>query len=132
MQFSKTLSIFATLWTAVLASPIAEGDATVSNVTIEKRADAGVFLCVDAGFTGRCVHIIQPTGECVNLSSDLNDLVTSVGPDADAGDCRFFFDFNCVDNDGFRHFDASSPGFSNLAAQNPGANDQISSYICFG
>jgi hypothetical protein len=64
MQFSTTLSIFATLWTAVLASPMAEGVATVSNMALEKRADAGVFLCTDAGFSGRCVHIIQPVGEC--------------------------------------------------------------------
>jgi len=46
--------------------------------------------------------------------------------------CRFFFDFNCVDNNGFRHFDLSSPGTPNLANTNLGANDQISSYICFG
>ncbi len=105
--------------------------------------------------------------QIVELADDLNDKVTAIGPDADAGDCRFFLcvlisplfavgranelksDFNCVDNNGWRHFDLSTPGkfldislcedfklivigTPNLANTNPGANDQVSSYICFG
>ena len=40
-------------------------------------------------------------------------------------------DFACQDSNGFRHFDMSAPGTPNLVDTNPGANDQISSYICF-
>ncbi len=86
--------------------------------TVERRArSVGVYLCNDRDFSGYCVHIVQPVNDCsmlslhtcyleqtsasininnadegktVRLGSDLNDKVSSVGPDKNAGSCRFF------------------------------------------
>ncbi|KAJ4422066.1 hypothetical protein N0V82_003257 [Gnomoniopsis sp. IMI 355080] len=57
---------------------------------LDKRATIGVYLCVDANWQGYCVHITSPTYTCVPLAGDLNDKVSSVGPDSSAGDCRFY------------------------------------------
>ncbi|KAL2279975.1 hypothetical protein FJTKL_13112 [Diaporthe vaccinii] len=85
---------------------------------LSKRANHGVYLCVDTGFSGYCVHIVAPAGVCgkytwlavhavagilymesgadisfksgaVPLGSDLNDKVSAVGPNAGAY-CRFY------------------------------------------
>jgi hypothetical protein len=58
-------------------------------VDLSKRADTGVYLCNDRNWTGYCVHITAPSGTCVPLASDLNDKVSSAGPDAGAI-CYFF------------------------------------------
>ncbi|KAI7773131.1 hypothetical protein LA080_011754, partial [Diaporthe eres] len=31
---------------------------------LSKRANHGVYLCVDTGFSGYCVHIVAPAGVC--------------------------------------------------------------------
>lgn len=31
---------------------------------LAKRANYGVYLCVDAGFKGHCAHIVAPEGVC--------------------------------------------------------------------
>ncbi|KAI0111247.1 hypothetical protein GGR51DRAFT_509457, partial [Nemania sp. FL0031] len=96
-----------------------------SNESIEKRANAGVYLCTDSYFNGYCVHIVQPLWQCINLSGDLNDKVSSVGPDAPSY-CLFYGAFNCDDSE--NHFGTFSPGINDLATLN--YNDKISSYIC--
>ncbi|KAI0456707.1 hypothetical protein F5B21DRAFT_502004 [Xylaria acuta] len=53
-----------------------------ANGSMKKRADAGVYLCNDSYFNGYCVHIIQPQFQCVSLSGDLNNKVSSLGPDS--------------------------------------------------
>ncbi|KAJ8125813.1 hypothetical protein O1611_g7825 [Lasiodiplodia mahajangana] len=93
--------------------------------SIEKRADAGVYLCTDSYFTGYCVHIVQPQYVCINLSGDLNDKVSSVGPDSPYY-CLFYGAFNCDDSES--HFGTFSPGYNDLTTLN--YNDKISSYIC--
>lgn len=76
---------------------------------LAKRANDGVYLCTDRNFGGYCVHIVAPYYQCgmwpyflgirgcaadangwkiVGLGNDLNDLVSSLGPDA--GYCFFF------------------------------------------
>ncbi|KAI1125400.1 hypothetical protein F5Y10DRAFT_9639 [Nemania abortiva] len=95
------------------------------NGSVEKRADAGVYLCTDSYFNGLCVHIVSPQYQCVSLSGDLNDKVSSVGPDAPSY-CLFYSAFNCDDSEG--HFGTFSPGYNDLATLN--FNDRISSYIC--
>ncbi|KAF2474991.1 uncharacterized protein BDR25DRAFT_311369 [Lindgomyces ingoldianus] len=101
---------------------------------LEKRANHGVYLCVNANFPqdgSLCVHIVAPAGVCVPLGLDLEDKVSSVGPDQGAY-CRFFFDRGCVDNSGSRHFDTVFPGVPDLSRLGNGAsNDQISSYQCW-
>ncbi|KAK3936355.1 hypothetical protein QBC46DRAFT_419446 [Diplogelasinospora grovesii] len=118
---------------------IRNGTVSAENVaSLSKRATIGVFLCTDANFQGHCVHIVSPTNVCVPLGSDLNDQVSSVGPDQDAGDCRFNFDAGCTDDNGCLHFDTSFPGIADLNTQshfvcgvnNP--NDKVTSYQCFG
>lgn len=86
---------------------------------LEKRANAGVYLCNDRNFAGYCVHIVAPMYQCgmssslqllipgpaedtretcadslsspdaVPLGGDLNDQVSSVGPDS-PNYCFFF------------------------------------------
>jgi hypothetical protein len=118
MQFSNMLSIaaifaFAATTPAPKASVTAKAASASPLALFQRQAvDAGVELCVNAQFQGYCVHIIQPLYQCVKflsitipsryinywqlmvyaveLSSDLNDQVSAVGPDADAYDCRFY------------------------------------------
>ncbi|KAI1117247.1 hypothetical protein F5Y14DRAFT_448180 [Nemania sp. NC0429] len=96
-----------------------------ANQSLNTRANAGVYLCTDSYFNGYCVHIVQPEYVCVNLSSDLNDQVSSVGPDSPKY-CLFYSAFNCLDSEG--HFGTYSPGYNDLSALS--FNDKISSYIC--
>ena len=106
-------------------------DVEVMKRDLQKRANYGVYLCTDANWGGHCVHIIAPENTCVPLAADLNDKVSSVGPDAGAY-CRFFFNAGCTDDGGWEHFDATSPGYANLnekAVPNP--NDKITSYMCW-
>ncbi|KAK7753790.1 hypothetical protein SLS62_004155 [Diatrype stigma] len=61
----------------------------VAGGDLQKRATLGVYLCTDANWSGYCVHITAPDNVCVPLAADLNDLVSSVGPDSGAY-CRFY------------------------------------------
>ncbi|KAI0198489.1 hypothetical protein F4808DRAFT_472786 [Astrocystis sublimbata] len=100
------------------------------NSTLHKRGNAGVYLCVDSHFNGYCVHIVQPEYQCVNLSGDLNDKVSSLGPD-NPKYCLFYGNFNCNDSEG--HFGTFAPGYDDLSSRsvyNGKFNDKISSYIC--
>jgi hypothetical protein len=70
MQFSNILSI-AAIFALAAATPVAEPAASPkaaspSPLALFQRqaSNAGVELCTDAGFTGRCVHIVQPIGQC--------------------------------------------------------------------
>jgi hypothetical protein len=57
---------------------------------LQKRDAGNVYLCTDANWQGYCVYITDAgSGECVNLASDLNDLVSSFGPDPNQG-CYMF------------------------------------------
>lgn len=79
----KLTVTFVTLYiTAAFAAP-------TSNISIDKRATTGVYLCNDRDFTGYCVHISSTPSECVPLAGDLNDLISSAGPDR-GGFCYFF------------------------------------------
>lgn len=135
MKGTQTHLALAALATSVLAvavpAKIPIVDSSTLNITvlpdgvspleardsIIAKRDAGVYLCDNAPFTGYCVHIPSPFGQCgksksyarewitgfrlglapganadclpVNLASDLNDLVSSVGPDGSAY-CIFY------------------------------------------
>jgi hypothetical protein len=80
MKLSSTLIALSA--TAVLAAPAAD-------LTVEKRATTGVYLCNDRDWQGYCVHIPSAPSECVPLAGDLNDLVSSAGPDQGSF-CYFF------------------------------------------
>jgi len=112
----------------VTSADLEARDVTISELA--KRGDAGVYFCNDRNFQGQCVHIVAPEYTCVGLGPDLNDKVSSVGPDSPKY-CLFYSDFNCNDDEG--HFGTYSPGYSDLSsAGSPGSywNDRISSYVC--
>ncbi|TAQ88780.1 hypothetical protein B7494_g2872 [Chlorociboria aeruginascens] len=74
---------------AALSSIIALTSAAAIASPVEKRADVSVYLCNDRDFTGYCVDIKSPSGTCVPLGNDLNNQISSVGPDGSAI-CYFF------------------------------------------
>lgn len=104
MKSFSMLSAFTGLIALASAAPAA---VSVS----EKRDTVSVYLCNDRDFSGYCVDINSPSGVCglflltytppsqnllysyshktVPLASDLNDQVSSVGPDGSAF-CYFF------------------------------------------
>ena len=66
MKFSKIVSLVGLFATTTLAIPTAQP--AKSGISLNKRQDVGVFLCVDSDFTGYCVHIVQPANTCSMLS----------------------------------------------------------------
>ena len=80
MRYTALITILYA--TAVLAAPAIEFD-------LQKRATTGAYLCNDRDWQGYCVHINSASSECVPLAADLNDLVSSAGPDKGSF-CYFF------------------------------------------
>ncbi|KAF5372147.1 hypothetical protein D9758_004965 [Tetrapyrgos nigripes] len=117
---------------------LATGNVNSAAKVITERAPAqqgNVLVCVAANFAG-CVLITNvPSGTCVPLGSDLNDFVSSFGPDPDQ-QCFVFHDFGCTGtNRGPIEFpgvsDFSQSFFTSDGRLNDPFNDQISSYQCF-
>ncbi|KAF7324019.1 hypothetical protein MKEN_00624000 [Mycena kentingensis (nom. inval.)] len=109
---------FAVLLTAALV-------AAAPAETPVKRTPGNVFACVDANFGPPCALFHGSSGQCVNITPDFNDKISSFGPDP-AQDCFIFSDINCQ---GQQAGPFRSPGIPNLA--NIGLNDQVSSFKCF-
>ncbi|KAJ7325882.1 hypothetical protein DFH08DRAFT_816957 [Mycena albidolilacea] len=60
--------------------------------TLQKRDAGNVSLCTAANWKQYCVYITNAgPNDCVNLASDLNDLVSSFGPDPNQS-CTMFAD----------------------------------------
>jgi hypothetical protein len=66
--------------TAVIAAILAFSGNSFA-AAIETPGTTSVYLCNDRDFTGYCVDIKSPSGVCVPLGDDLNDQLSSVGPD---------------------------------------------------
>jgi hypothetical protein len=143
-----TTALVALSATAVLAAP-------ATDMTINKRATTGVYvislihlharniltlsicsyLCNDRNWQGYCVHINSAPSVCVPLAGDLNDLVSSAGPDKGSF-CYFFVDPNCSTNADFFH--VGNPGVADLsktpvngaAGSTRNFEDKLSSYYC--
>ncbi len=72
MQTSTLLVVLSAIGAGVLALPAAdlapspgvELAAPVAESTTGKLSKGGVYLCTDINFSGHCVHIVQPNGEC--------------------------------------------------------------------
>ncbi|KAF1970653.1 hypothetical protein BU23DRAFT_401497, partial [Bimuria novae-zelandiae CBS 107.79] len=72
---------------------------------------------------------------CVPLASDLNDLVSSAGPDVGSF-CYFFVDAGCSTSGDFFH--VGNPGYGDLskvpvngpAGSTRNYEDKLSSYFC--
>ncbi|KAJ7023997.1 hypothetical protein C8F04DRAFT_1401366 [Mycena alexandri] len=114
----------------------------MTNEHLDKRTPGNVFLCTDAGFQGTCVEITGAfDGGCVDLGFDLDNLVSSFGPDP-GQTCIVYNAHGCADSGAgdpaFAYF-ISFPGVSDLSQpfigsdghQNAPFNDIISSYQCF-
>ncbi|KAK7045009.1 hypothetical protein R3P38DRAFT_2882090 [Favolaschia claudopus] len=125
-----TAAFFALIPFVAAMPPVFERSTDTTNSTQElvARTQGNVFVCTDAGFTGTCGVFHGNSGECVNLPSQFNDNISSVGPDS-GQDCFFYIDINCS---GGQLGPIRSPGISNLnVAATVGFNDHISSFKCF-
>ncbi|KAJ7359984.1 hypothetical protein DFH08DRAFT_953071 [Mycena albidolilacea] len=107
---------------------------------INKRTPGNVRLCTAVGFSGYCVTITGGTdGGCIDLAFDLDNLVSSFGPDPNQS-CMVFNAHGCADSGptprwagpivfpGVR--DLTQPFLSPNGHQNAAFNDLISSYSC--
>ncbi|KAJ7314432.1 hypothetical protein DFH08DRAFT_1041590 [Mycena albidolilacea] len=103
---------------------------------LQKRDAGNVYLCTAANWQLYCVYITDAgPGECVELAGDLDNQVSSVGPDPNQT-CAFYNQHGCVNRE-----DAifvRSPGYADLSkplstGEGGGGftfNDVISSYSC--
>ncbi|KAJ7839948.1 hypothetical protein B0H14DRAFT_2587696 [Mycena olivaceomarginata] len=104
--------------------------------TLQKRDAGNVYLCTAANWKQYCVYITNAgPNECVNLVSDLNDLVSSFGPDPNQS-CTMFAAADCNPSVALAVGPIVSPGVSDLSqpfniGQGQivnGFNDVLSSY----
>ncbi|KAJ7923606.1 hypothetical protein B0H13DRAFT_1979686 [Mycena leptocephala] len=108
---------------------------------INKRALGTVYLCNAIFYSGYCVTIPGAfNGECVNLAADLDDQVSSFGPDPGQR-CQLFNAHNCATSGaGIPAWSGpiAYPGIADLTVSwidadgkvNAPFNDIISSYRC--
>ncbi|KAG8738687.1 hypothetical protein FRC10_006604, partial [Ceratobasidium sp. 414] len=73
-------------WDGKVTTPVELDPSNVAKPTPGKPAPAvmngGVFFCKDPNFTGSCAYVNGiDSGECVNVGSDFNDVVSSFGAD---------------------------------------------------
>ncbi|KAJ7616269.1 hypothetical protein DFH06DRAFT_1483794 [Mycena polygramma] len=115
------------------------GNAT--SVETDKRTQGNVYLCTAAFFSGYCVEITGGfSGGCIDLAVDLDNQVSSFGPDQGQL-CELFNAHNCQ-NDGAGTpawtgpigypgvQDLSKSFIDNNGNVNAPFNDIISSYLC--
>ncbi|KAJ6572863.1 hypothetical protein DFH09DRAFT_1312643 [Mycena vulgaris] len=104
----------------------------------DKRALGTVFLCNAAFFSGYCVGITGGfDGGCIDLGVDLDNQVSSFGPDA-GQHCQLYDSHGCVDTGaGSFTLPISFPGVQDLSQSfstdfgvSPPFNDRASSYKC--
>jgi len=119
-------SMIALLTAVTSAVPVPEADA----------ATVGVYLCTGYSYTGHCVDIKSPSGTCVPLASDLNNQVSSLGPDGSAL-CYFYDKPNCDSSGTFFHLSQGVYNDLRVTPRNGPAGSTadydniISSYACF-
>ncbi|KAJ7460242.1 hypothetical protein FB451DRAFT_1181914 [Mycena latifolia] len=115
-------------------APLAEIPASARSHDLQKRDAGNVYMCTAANWQQYCVYITDASpGECVNLAADLNDLVSSFGPDPNQ-ECYMYSGFDCSET-----FAGPivAPGFSGLSQplvftnglSLPSYNDVMSSYV---
>ena len=79
----STMKAFTSALAAILAglsaaTPIANS-AAVAETHLEKRTNAGVYICNNINFVAPCVHLVNPTGDCSTFSDSSDTLVISTG-----------------------------------------------------
>ncbi|EHK24897.1 uncharacterized protein TRIVIDRAFT_61653 [Trichoderma virens Gv29-8] len=100
----------------------------LSFLTSAALAAPQVRVCKHVNFGPPCATVSAPINSCVNVPDGYNDNISSLEPNIDAGNCRFYVHYNC---DG-PSFDSEYPGYDKLTTQLPEFNDAISSFKCFG
>ncbi|KAJ7450833.1 hypothetical protein FB451DRAFT_1410152 [Mycena latifolia] len=105
----------------------------------DKRALGTAYLCTAAYFSGYCVAITgEYNGGCIDLADDLNNQVSSFGPDQGQR-CQLFNAHNCaISGEGIPHWSGiiEYPGIQDFSQYwtdadgtvNAPFNDIISSY----
>ncbi|QRV92625.1 hypothetical protein RhiJN_20643 [Ceratobasidium sp. AG-Ba] len=73
-------------WDGRVTTPVELDPSNGVKLTPGKPAPAavagGVFFCKNAHFSGLCFYVSGfSSGQCVNLSSDFNDMISSFGAD---------------------------------------------------
>ncbi|KAF5372095.1 hypothetical protein D9758_004953 [Tetrapyrgos nigripes] len=130
--------MIATPYSSAQITRVVDFKGSSNTTAIETRttdALGTVLVCIALNFAGCVLIQTVPNGICVPLGPDLNDFVSSFGPDA-GQQCFIFADPGCTgDNRGPIEF----PGVSDLSQSfltsdgrlNPPFNDVTSSYQCF-
>ncbi|THG94153.1 hypothetical protein EW026_g7261 [Hermanssonia centrifuga] len=121
MQFKPTFSVLA----AIVLSMASVKLATASPV-VETRAaevDGDLYACTDANWAGQCENLGFYNGQCENFPADLQDDISSIGPDA-GWVCVLYINDNCDGSAG--SLIVTSPGFDQLQW----GNDALSSFVC--
>ncbi|GJE92430.1 hypothetical protein PsYK624_085840 [Phanerochaete sordida] len=123
-----------TLTTALLAVAAALGSAAATPVEIKARvgnstdaAQAGLFVCTDAGFSGNCENVGFGDAQCVVFPGAFQNDISAIGPPT-GWVCDAYTDFSC-NGDGLG--DITFPGISDLGDGNTNYNDRLNSFICF-
>ncbi|KAF7334938.1 hypothetical protein MVEN_02243500 [Mycena venus] len=136
---SNTKTIDATSYKAIANGTLSLAELYGQPHGALRKRDAGnVFLCVAANWQSYCVYITDAgPNECVNLASDLNDQVSSFGPDPNQS-CTMFAAADCNPSFGTAVGPIVAPGIADLSrpfniGQGQivnGFNDVLSSYSC--
>ncbi|KAH0524880.1 hypothetical protein TsFJ059_007329 [Trichoderma semiorbis] len=124
MELYRLAMIVPFLAGAVLATPVG----LPAGPPVIIRVFPSVRVCKDVNFGPPCNTVLSNYNECVNVPDGYNDKISSLQPNKEAGNCRFFQHINCNGPS----FDSLYPGFDDLTTQLPEFNDQISSWQCYG
>ncbi|KAI0755949.1 hypothetical protein BC629DRAFT_1598323 [Irpex lacteus] len=95
-------------------------------IDINLKDNGHVYACTNAGWTGRCQNMYFTANQCLNFPSDLQDNISSIGPDG-GWLCLAYEDINCS---GYSFY-VQKPGESDLSTRSDGVNDQLSSIACW-
>ncbi|KAM0262744.1 hypothetical protein ACHAQJ_001538 [Trichoderma viride] len=112
---------------AIIMSFLSGALATQENAAAAE-ASPSVRVCKAVNFGSPCSDVPAPLKACIRVPSGYNDQISAVKPNIEAGNCRFYRDYNCKGPT----FDSEYPGFDNIYNQLNKFNDQISSFKCFG
>ncbi|KAF1851907.1 uncharacterized protein K460DRAFT_43708 [Cucurbitaria berberidis CBS 394.84] len=139
---TTTLTIFSTVTvpTATTTSTVTISSSALAIPTITDLPEpepveesAGVYICEDYNWGGKCEYKLSPLGSSDEDCTILDGTASSIGPDV-GFQCLFFTNGYCrsLANDGLDTLILTYPGNSNLLVTEKGDfNDKFHSYLCF-
>ncbi|CAO2650978.1 Nn.00g092750.m01.CDS01 [Neocucurbitaria sp. VM-36] len=134
-----TVIVTATVTAAVATttSAVTTSSATIPLPTTtsipEPEEKAGVYICEDHNWGGKCEHHLSPLGSSEEDCTQLDGTASSIGPDI-GFQCLFFTNSYCrpLASDGSDTLGLTYPGNANLlVTENGNFNDKVYSYLCF-